>query len=49
MEAGGLSQDEALEQVCWLVTCGTVDFVEISGGNTVQRNSDLHNSFGSNR
>lgn len=47
MEAGGLSQDEALEQVRWLVTCGLVDFVEISGGNAEQRNSGLHNSFAS--
>ena len=45
MEEGGLSQDEALEQVRWLVTCGMVDFVEISGGNAEQRNSGLHNSF----
>lgn len=46
MEQGGLSQDEALEQVRWLVTCGMVDFVEISGGNAEQRSSGLHNSFG---
>jgi 2,4-dienoyl-CoA reductase-like NADH-dependent reductase (Old Yellow Enzyme family) len=46
MEKGGLSQDEALEQVRWLTTCGMVDFVEISGGNVEQRNSGLHNSFG---
>jgi len=46
MEDGGLSQDEALEQVRWLVTCGMVDFVEISGGNAEQRTSGLHNSFG---
>lgn len=32
MKAGGLEQDEALEQVRWLVTCGMVDMVEISGG-----------------
>lgn len=46
MEKGGLSQDEALEQVRWLATCGMVDFVEISGGNAEQRTSGLHNSFG---
>lgn len=46
MEQGGLSQDEALEQVRWLVTCGLVDFVEISGGNAEQKTSGLHNSFG---
>jgi len=46
MEKGGLSQDEALEQVRWLTTCGMIDFVEISGGNAEQRSSGLHNSFG---
>lgn len=46
MAEGGLSQDEALEQVRWLVTCGLVDFVEISGGNAEQSSSGLHNSFG---
>lgn len=46
MEEGGLTQDEALEQVRWLTTCGMVDFVEISGGNAEQRSSGLHNSFG---
>jgi len=45
MAEGGLSQDEALEQVRWLVTCGMVDFVEISGGNAEQKSSGLHNSF----
>lgn len=39
MEEGGLTQDEALEQVRWLTTCGMVDFVEISGGNAEQRSS----------
>lgn len=43
----GLQQDEALEQVRWLVTCGMVDFVEISGGNAENKTSKLHNSFGS--
>lgn len=33
MLAGGLQQDEGLEQMRWLVECGMVDFVEISGGN----------------
>lgn len=42
----GLQQEEALEQVRWLVTCGMVDFVEISGGNAEQKHSGLHNSFG---
>lgn len=41
----GLQQEEALEQVRWLVTCGMIDFVEISGGNAEQKNSKLHNSF----
>jgi 2,4-dienoyl-CoA reductase-like NADH-dependent reductase (Old Yellow Enzyme family) len=30
---GGLSEDEALDQVRWLVQCGDIDIVEISGGN----------------
>jgi 2,4-dienoyl-CoA reductase-like NADH-dependent reductase (Old Yellow Enzyme family) len=30
---GGLDEDEALGQVRWLVQCGDVDIVEISGGN----------------
>lgn len=46
MEKGGLTQDEALEQVRWLTTCGHVDMVEISGGNAENKNSGLHNSFG---
>lgn len=46
MASGGLEQDEALEQVRWLVTCGMVDFVEISGGNAENKTSKLHNSFG---
>ncbi|KAI9694717.1 MAG: hypothetical protein M1822_000333 [Bathelium mastoideum] len=46
MAEGGLSQDEALDQVRWLLECGMVDFVEISGGNAEQSTSKLHNSFG---
>ncbi|KAI9817847.1 MAG: hypothetical protein M1827_000966 [Pycnora praestabilis] len=46
MESGGLTQDEALEQVRWLVDCGMVDFVEISGGNAENKTSGLHQSFG---
>ncbi|KAK0516035.1 hypothetical protein JMJ35_002069 [Cladonia borealis] len=47
MAAGaGLSTDEGLEQVKWLVECGDVDFVEISGGNAENKSSKLHNSFG---
>lgn len=43
MAAGvGLSTDEGLEQVKWLVECGDVDFVEISGGNAENRSSKLH-------
>lgn len=42
----GLQQEEALDQVRWLVTCGMIDFVEISGGNAEQKTSGLHNSFG---
>jgi len=33
MVVGGLQQEEALEQLRWLVECGMVDFVDISGGN----------------
>lgn len=46
MAEGGLSQDEARDQVQWLLECGMVDFVEISGGNAEQSTSKLHNSFG---
>lgn len=45
MEHGGLTQDEALEQVRWLTTCGLIDMVEISGGNAETKNSGLHTSF----
>ncbi|KAK5118581.1 hypothetical protein LTR85_008046 [Meristemomyces frigidus] len=47
MDAGqGLQQEEGLEQVRWLVTCGMVDFVEVSGGNAENKTSGLHQSFG---
>ncbi|EGP84910.1 unnamed protein product [Zymoseptoria tritici ST99CH_3D1] len=46
MGASGLQQDEALEQVRWLVTCGMVDFVEISGGNAEHTSCKLRSSFG---
>lgn len=42
MAEGGLSTDEALEQVKWLLECGMIDFVEISGGNAEQSTSGLH-------
>ena len=42
MANGGLSQDEGLGQVQWLVECGDVDFVEISGGNAENKTSKLH-------
>ncbi|KAJ9611163.1 hypothetical protein H2200_004346 [Cladophialophora chaetospira] len=45
--AGGLSTDEALEQVRWLVACGMVDFVEVSGGNAESTTDKLRGSFGS--
>jgi 2,4-dienoyl-CoA reductase-like NADH-dependent reductase (Old Yellow Enzyme family) len=45
MAEGGLTQDEGLGQVRWLVNCGMVDFVEISGGNAENTTSKLHNSF----
>lgn len=38
----GLSTDEGLEQVRWLVECGEVDFIEISGGNAENKTSKLH-------
>ncbi|KAI1613769.1 hypothetical protein EDD36DRAFT_451746 [Exophiala viscosa] len=44
-DAGGLSQDEALEQVRWLLECGMVDFVEISGGNAESTSCKLRGSF----
>ncbi|KAK5194359.1 hypothetical protein LTR92_005601 [Exophiala xenobiotica] len=46
MDEGGLSQEEALEQVRWLVECGMVDFVELSGGNAESTKCELQNSFG---
>ena len=47
MDAGvGLQQDEGLSQVRWLVECGMVDFVEISGGNAENKTSGLQQSFG---
>ena len=46
MATGGLQQDEGLGQVRWLVGCGMVDLVEISGGNAENATSKLHNSFG---
>ncbi len=49
MAQGGLSQDEGLKQVRWLVECGQVDFVEISGGNAENKTSGLHSKkFSSN-
>ncbi|MCJ1405093.1 hypothetical protein MMC11_008319 [Xylographa trunciseda] len=45
MANGGLSQEEGLDQVKWLVECGMVDFVEISGGNAEQTSSKLHSLF----
>jgi hypothetical protein len=36
MTNGGLDQAEALQQVKWLVTCGMVDMVELSGGSAEQ-------------
>jgi len=41
----GLQAEEGLGQVKWLIECGMVDFVEISGGNAEQKSSGLHNSF----
>lgn len=46
MDRGGLTQEEALEQVRWLVECGMVDFVEISGGVAESTSCKLHDTFG---
>lgn len=47
MAAGeGLQIEEGLSQVQWLMDCGDIDFIEISGGNAEQTSSGLHNSFG---
>lgn len=45
MAEGGLSTDEAPEQVRWLLECGMVDFVEISGGNAEQSTSKRHSTL----
>ena len=47
MKEGGLQPDEALEQVRWLVNCGMVDFIELSGGNAEgsQGSSRLASTF----
>jgi hypothetical protein len=45
MENAGLTTDEGLEQVRWLVECRMVDFVEISGGNAENKTSKLHSEF----
>lgn len=46
MDAGtGLSTNEGLKQVKWLVECGDVDFVEISGGNAENKTSKLHSKL----
>lgn len=44
MAEGGLQQDEALDQVKWLVECGMVDMVEISGGNAEDTTSAFRKS-----
>lgn len=45
MTEGGLSTEEAFEQVRWLLECGMVDFVEISGGNAAQSTFKLHSEL----
>lgn len=45
MQSGGLEQEEALEQVRWLVTCSLVDMVEISGGNASAKQERLNGSL----
>ena len=42
MAEGGLTTDEAREQVRWLLECGMMDFVKISGGIAEQSISKLH-------
>ncbi|KAM0702079.1 hypothetical protein Q7P35_010989 [Cladosporium inversicolor] len=44
-KGAGLEHDEGLEQVRWLVECGMIDFVEISGGTAEAKTSGLHESF----
>ena len=44
-KGAGLEQEEGLEQVRWLVECGMVDFVEISGGTAEAKTSGLHSNF----
>ncbi|KAK4949657.1 hypothetical protein LTR10_011498 [Elasticomyces elasticus] len=46
MDKAGLTQEEALEQVRWLVDCEMVDFVEISGGIAESTSCKLHDTFG---
>lgn len=49
MGAGrGLQMEEGLDQIKWLVECGMVDFVEISGGNAENVSSGLHRKMRSN-
>ena len=38
----GFSIDKGLGLVKWLVECGDVDFIEISGGNAENKSSKLH-------
>lgn len=46
MDVGqGLSTDEGLEQVRWLVECGDIDFLEISGDNAENKTSKLHSRY----
>ena len=51
MKEGGLQPDEALEQVRWLINCGMVDFIELSGGNAEgsQGSSRLASTFSRQR
>ena len=38
----GLSTDDGLEQVEWLVECGDKDLVEVAGGKVEKKSSKLH-------
>lgn len=44
---GALTEDESLEYVRYLTTCGQLDFVEISGGNAESTSSPLLSSINS--
>lgn len=44
-QEGGLSEDESIEYVRYLATCGLLDFIEVSGGNAESTSSPLLESI----